>query len=82
MAALPGGGGGGPEASATYDVIKDIPEDVAMAREYSLLGAYDVALAYYDRAVSAVARYMRLLVDTGDRNKWAKVGAPPRADGW
>ncbi len=55
------------------DVLKDIPDDVAMAREYAILGAYDVALQFYDRANSSVVRHLRALVDTADRNRWTKV---------
>jgi hypothetical protein len=44
-----------------------------MAREHAVLGAYDIALQYYERASSAVGRHLRVLVDTAERNKWAKV---------
>ncbi len=57
------------------EVLGGMPDDVAMAREYAVLGAYDVALQFYDRALSSVARYMRTIVDTADRNRWSKVSA-------
>jgi hypothetical protein len=71
----PDGGGG---------ILAEVPDAVALAREYAVLGAYDTALAYYERAVGAFARYSRTLVDTAERAKWAKVreatapfGLPP-----
>jgi hypothetical protein len=55
------------------DVLRDVPEDVTMAREHAVLGAYDIALQYYERASGSVGRHLRLLVDTQERNKWTKV---------
>ncbi len=60
-------------SSALPEIIKGMPDDVAMAREYAVLGAYDVSLAYYDRAVGSAARALRAVVDTQDRHKWTKV---------
>jgi hypothetical protein len=60
-------------ASPTADLLRDIPEDVAMAREYAVLGAYDVALQYYDRAAGNVSRVLRAIVDSNDRGRWSKV---------
>jgi katanin p60 ATPase-containing subunit A1 len=50
-----------------------LPDDVAMAREYAVLGAYTSSLALYDRAAQSIARYLRDIVDTTDRGKWSRV---------
>lgn len=44
-----------------------------MAREYALLGAYDISVQYYDRTLSSCTKYLRTLVDTQERNRWTKV---------
>ena len=54
----------------TLDTLHD---DVAMAREYAVLGAYTSSLALYDRAAQSVARYLRDIVDITDRGKWSRV---------
>jgi AAA+ superfamily predicted ATPase len=53
--------------------LETLSDDVAMAREYAVLGAYDSSLALYDRAAQSVARYLREIADTSDRGKWSRV---------
>ena len=55
------------------DIIRELPAFVAHAREYALLGAYEVSLDYFDRAAACVARYMRYLVDSDERVRWSRA---------
>ncbi len=61
------------DAGSSSDVLSHLPDDVSMAREYALLGAYDVALQYFDRAARTVDRFLRTLADTHERHKWSQL---------
>jgi katanin p60 ATPase-containing subunit A1 len=50
-----------------------LPHHVQQAREYALLGGYTTSLVYFDRALSTLTRYMRHLVDGGERARWSRV---------
>lgn len=54
-------------------LLAELPIFVVHAREHALLGAYDVSLSYYERAASCATRYLRHLVEGGERTRWARL---------
>ena len=46
---------------------------VQQAREYALLGGYAVSLSYFERAISTVQKYLRHVVDGGERSRWSSL---------
>ena len=55
------------------EALRELALTVSQAREYALLGAYDVSLTYFERAASAVTRAARFVADTDERTRWAIV---------
>jgi hypothetical protein len=60
-------------ASSGDELLRELPHHVQQAREYALLGGYTTSLVYFDRALSTLTRYMRHLVDGGERARWSRV---------
>jgi hypothetical protein len=54
-------------------LLQKLPNELKMAREYSLLGNYETALRYFETVIGDIGRYTRLLSDAHDRQKWSKV---------
>ena len=59
--------------SAVDDALRELPTTVSQAREYALLGAYDVSLSYFDRATSSLQRASRFVADADERARWSRV---------
>lgn len=61
------------ELASALARVGGLPEQLAMAREAALLGAYDTALVYFDGVVTGIHKHLRTLVDAADRQRWIKV---------
>lgn len=53
--------------------LHDIVNDIKMAREYALLGSYDVSQQYFDRVLSCITRYARQLPTAPERDIWHRT---------
>jgi katanin p60 ATPase-containing subunit A1 len=60
-------------AAEAEELLRELPFLVQQARENALLGGYSVSLSYFERALSNVTRYMRHVVDGGERLRYSTL---------
>ena len=59
-----------PDAGALLTLVQSIPNQLQMAREYAILGNYDVALNYFDVALGSIGKFIRSITSADDRRQW------------
>ena len=59
-----------PDPAALLALVQSIPVQLQMAREYAILGNYDVALNFFDVALGSIGRFIRSMTSSDDRRQW------------
>ena len=59
-----------PEPAALLALVQSIPVQLQMAREYAILGNYDVAMNFFDVALGSIGRFIRSMTSSDDRRQW------------
>lgn len=59
-----------PDPAVQLGLLASIPTQLQMAREYALLGNYEVSINYYDVCLGNIGKFVRSITSTSDRKDW------------